>query len=113
MMCATLVSARRTEGMSPLLSRALPTEGVFDTDEVICRTTGGSGGTQTTVTSVSQLQSAVSASGKGIVLVSGKISGAAKVTVGSDKTIIGLPGSCEFLSSLILLSHTHIVKEGH
>lgn len=56
-------------------------------------TTGGSGGTQTTVTSVSALQAAVSASGKGIVLVSGKITGAVKITVGSDKTIIGLPGS--------------------
>jgi hypothetical protein len=46
------------------------------------------------VTNLAQLQAAASASGPGIVIVSGNISGAAKVSVGSDKTIVGLPGSC-------------------
>lgn len=59
------------------------------------RTTGGAGGTQTTVTTLSALTAAASASGAGIILVQGNIKGAAKVQVGSNKSIIGLPGSCK------------------
>jgi pectate lyase len=63
------------------------------------RTTGGAGGTTTTVTSLSQLAAAASASGRAIILVQGNLSGAAKVQVTSDKTIIGKAGSCmAFLS---------------
>ena len=59
------------------------------------RTTGGAGGTTTTVTTLGELTAAAIAEGPGIILVSGAISGAAKVHVGSDKTIIGNPGSCK------------------
>lgn len=47
------------------------------------------------MTNLAQLQAAATATGKGIVLVSGRITGAAKISVTSDKTIIGLPGSCK------------------
>ncbi|KAG9254970.1 pectin lyase fold/virulence factor [Emericellopsis atlantica] len=56
-------------------------------------TTGGAGGSTTTVRSVSELQAAASASGPRIIFVEGSIKGAAKIDVGSDKTIIGRPGS--------------------
>ncbi|KAH7318175.1 pectin lyase fold/virulence factor [Stachybotrys elegans] len=56
-------------------------------------TTGGAGGATITVTSLSQLASAAGASGRAIILVQGAISGAAKVQVTSDKTIIGKAGS--------------------
>jgi pectate lyase len=56
-------------------------------------TTGGAGGSETTVSSVEDLQAAASAEGPAIIFVSGSISGAATVDVSSDKTIIGLPGS--------------------
>ncbi|VUC25220.1 unnamed protein product [Clonostachys rosea] len=56
-------------------------------------TTGGASGSQVTVKTVAELQAAASASGAAIILVEGNISGAAKVSVTSDKTIIGKPGS--------------------
>ncbi|CAH0045296.1 unnamed protein product [Clonostachys solani] len=56
-------------------------------------TTGGASGSQVTVKTVAELQAAASASGAAIILVEGNISGAAKVSVTSDKTIIGKSGS--------------------
>ncbi|CAI6080017.1 unnamed protein product [Clonostachys chloroleuca] len=56
-------------------------------------TTGGASGSQVTVKTVAELQAAASASGAAIILVEGNISGAAKVSVTSDKTIIGKAGS--------------------
>ncbi|RSL67583.1 hypothetical protein CEP53_002985 [Fusarium sp. AF-6] len=56
-------------------------------------TTGGAGGKQVTVKSLSELTTAAAASGAAIIFVEGSISGAAKVQVTSDKSIIGKSGS--------------------
>lgn len=56
-------------------------------------TTGGTGGTTTTVSNLAALSTAAAASGPGVIVVSGAISGAAKVQVGSNKSIIGKAGS--------------------
>ncbi len=53
-------------------------------------TTGGAGGPSTTVTTLSALESAVRGSSPKIVYVSGTISGAADVAVGSNTTILGV-----------------------
>ena len=52
-------------------------------------TTGGQGGSITTVTSLSALKSAVSGDTPAIVIVAGTISGNEPVKVGSNKSIIG------------------------
>jgi len=61
----------------------------------INRTTGGLGGTVTTVSTLAQFTAAVSERNKepAIVLVQGVIEGNTQVRIGSNKTIIGLPGS--------------------
>ncbi|KAL1867511.1 hypothetical protein Daus18300_006355 [Diaporthe australafricana] len=56
-------------------------------------TNGGAGGSTTTVSTLPQLSAAASASGAAVIVVSGAISGAAKVQVTSDKTIVGKAGS--------------------
>ncbi|EKG11903.1 Pectate lyase/Amb allergen [Macrophomina phaseolina MS6] len=56
-------------------------------------TTGGAGGSTTTVSSLAQFTAAAEADGAAVIVVSGNISGAAKVRVGSDKTIIGKDSS--------------------
>ncbi|KAI0003594.1 pectate lyase [Xylariaceae sp. FL0662B] len=56
-------------------------------------TTGGSGGTTTTVSSLAEFTAAAEADDHTVVVVSGAITGSTKVRVGSDKSIIGLPGS--------------------
>ena len=69
------------------------------------RTIGGWGGKYTNVTTLNEFTAAVSASGSGVVVVHGNITGAAgntRVTVGSTKTILGWPGSCEFFPSFFL-----------
>lgn len=63
-------------------------------------TTGGKGGKVTTVTTLAALTSAAAGDTAGIVLISGTISGAGNVKVGSNKSIIGAKGS----SMLSLLS---------
>lgn len=55
-------------------------------------TSGGKGGETVTVTSLAALTSAVAGSDPRIVVVSGTITGAAKVLVGSNKSIIGRNG---------------------
>ena len=60
-----------------------------------CRTKGGAGGPTTTVSTLPQLSAAAAVSGPLIIVVQGAISGAAKVSVTSDKTIVGKAGSCE------------------
>jgi pectate lyase len=52
-------------------------------------TTGGKGGSTVTVTTLADLEDAVSGDDAAIVIVSGTISGAAQVRVGSNKTILG------------------------
>ena len=71
----------------------------YVTDTHGCRTTGGAGGTETTVTTVEEFQAAAGAEGPGIIFVEGSITGGARVDVGSDKTIIGKAGSCASLSA--------------
>ncbi|EAQ87742.1 hypothetical protein CHGG_04361 [Chaetomium globosum CBS 148.51] len=58
-------------------------------------TKGGAGGTVTTVSTLPQFTEAVNEKNSEpvVVFVKGVISGAAKVRVGSNKSIIGLPGS--------------------
>ncbi|XPS73515.1 Pectate lyase [Ascochyta lentis] len=63
-------------------------------------TKGGAGGPTTTVSTLPQLSAAASASGARVIVVQGAISGAAKVSVTSDKTIVGKAGSCVGLTIL-------------
>ncbi|WYZ42308.1 hypothetical protein EsH8_VI_000007 [Colletotrichum jinshuiense] len=56
-------------------------------------TTGGKGGSTTTVSTLSQFTKAAESSGKLNIVVKGTISGNAKVRVQSDKTIVGQKGS--------------------
>jgi pectate lyase len=65
------------------------------------RTTGGKGGTVTTVSTLAQFTAAADNSKNNditprIIVVSGTISGAVQVRIGSNKTIIGLPGASKF-----------------
>lgn len=68
---------------------------------MVCRTTGGAGGKQVTVKSLNELTAAASAAGAAIIFVEGSISGAAKVQVTSDKSIIGKTGSCMYFRRII------------
>jgi pectate lyase len=52
-------------------------------------TTGGAGGSTVTVSSLSDLQTAVSGDDPAIVIVSGTITGATAVKIGSNKTVPG------------------------
>lgn len=56
-------------------------------------TTGGVGGTTTTVSSLAQFSTAAESDDEMVIVVSGAISGSAKIRVGSDKTIVGKTGS--------------------
>ncbi|KAJ8085240.1 hypothetical protein PM082_004034 [Marasmius tenuissimus] len=56
-------------------------------------TTGGSGGTVTTVTSLAALTSAVTGSGKKVVIISGTITGNTVVRVGANTSVLGAKGS--------------------
>ncbi|TDZ31410.1 Pectate lyase plyB [Colletotrichum spinosum] len=56
-------------------------------------TTGGKGGSTTTVSTLAQFTKAAESSGKLNIVVRGTISGSAKVRVQSDKTIVGQRGS--------------------
>ncbi|KAF9040837.1 pectate lyase [Panaeolus papilionaceus] len=56
-------------------------------------TTGGSGGTVTTVSTLAALTSAVSGNNKKVVIISGSISGATSVKVGSNTSVLGKPGA--------------------
>ncbi len=59
-------------------------------------TTGGAGGSTTTVTSLSAFKSAVSGSSAKIVRVSGILSGTGQVSVGSNTTILGVGSNSGF-----------------
>ncbi|KAI1118183.1 polysaccharide lyase family 1 protein [Nemania sp. NC0429] len=56
-------------------------------------TKGGAGGTTTTVSSLAAFSAAAKADGAAVIVVKGAISGAAKVSVTSNKSIIGASGS--------------------
>ncbi|CAE6436277.1 unnamed protein product [Rhizoctonia solani] len=57
------------------------------------KTTGGSGGSSVTVTSLDELTDAVSGDTAKIVVISGTISGNTVVKVGSNKSIVGASGA--------------------
>ena len=63
------------------------------------RTTGGNGGSVTTVSTLPQFTAAVDEKNTAplIVVVKGIITGTANVRIGSNKSVIGLPGSGMFL----------------
>ncbi|KAF9049110.1 pectate lyase B [Panaeolus papilionaceus] len=56
-------------------------------------TSGGSGGTVTTVSTLAALTSAVSGTGRKVVIISGTISGNAVVRVGSNTSVLGRSGA--------------------
>ncbi|KAH6900685.1 pectin lyase fold/virulence factor [Thelonectria olida] len=56
-------------------------------------TTGGKGGSTTTVSTLAQFTKAATSSSKLVIYVKGTISGATQVKVKSDKTIVGASGS--------------------
>lgn len=66
----------------------------------MCRTKGGAGGPTTTVSTLPQLSAAAAVTGPLIIVVQGAISGAAKVNVTSNKTIVGKSGSCKYKLAL-------------
>ncbi|KAF7553115.1 hypothetical protein G7Z17_g3837 [Cylindrodendrum hubeiense] len=72
-------------------------------------TIGGAKGTTATVTTLAELSAAAIADGPGIILVQGAISGAAKVQVGSDKTIIGKTGSSLTGIGLTILGQSNVI----
>ncbi|KXN87324.1 putative pectate lyase A [Leucoagaricus sp. SymC.cos] len=73
------------------------------------RTTGGSGGTQTTVTTLAALTSAVSGNAKKIVIISGTITGNAVVKVGSNTSVIGKSGSSLNGIGLRVLEESNVI----
>jgi pectate lyase len=66
------------------------------------RTKGGAGGPTTSVSTLPQLSAAANSTGALNIVVQGAISGAAKVQVGSDKTIVGKAGSCMSCTSTVI-----------
>lgn len=84
-----LAMLHRTEGK--IITQALLECGTL---RYVISTKGGAGGATTTVSTLPQLSAAASAEGARVIIVQGAISGAAKVQVTSDKTIVGKAGSC-------------------
>ncbi|ASU34754.1 pectate lyase family protein [Mucilaginibacter xinganensis] len=76
-------------------------------------TTGGKGGNSVTVTSISQLKSAVAGSSPKIIYVSGTITGAGDdlVYVGSNTSIIGKPGATLVGLSLFMETVNNIIVQ--
>uniref|UniRef100_A0A0W0G9Q2 Pectate lyase domain-containing protein n=1 Tax=Moniliophthora roreri TaxID=221103 RepID=A0A0W0G9Q2_MONRR len=72
-------------------------------------TTGGSGGTQTTLRSLSELQAAVSGDAKKIVIVDGNISGDAVIKVGSNTSVLGAPGATFTGIDLRVIDVTNVI----
>lgn len=62
-----------------------------------------------------QLSAAASAAGARVIVVQGAISGAAKVSVTSDKTIVGKAGSCTstHLSDTVLIWGSLMFSSSH
>lgn len=56
-------------------------------------TTGGSSGSQTTVSSLDDLRTAASADGAAIIIVDGQITGDEQIDISSNKTMVGAAGS--------------------
>jgi hypothetical protein len=67
-------------------------------------TTGGAAGDTVTVSDLASLTEAAESDEPLTIIVSGSISGSAKIRVGSDKTIYGESGSCTYTLPSFLLS---------
>jgi hypothetical protein len=67
-------------------------------------TTGGAAGDTVTVSDLASLTEAAESEEPLTIIVSGSISGSAKIRVGSDKTIYGESGSCMSTHPTLLLS---------
>lgn len=78
---------------------------------ILDRTTGGSGGTVTTVSTLAQFTAAVDEDDATprIVVVSGTISGEDDIRIGSNKTIVGLPGATFDGIGLYLREQSNII----
>ncbi|KAI1820642.1 pectate lyase a [Xylaria intraflava] len=72
-------------------------------------TTGGTGGTTTTVSSLAEFTAAVQAEGPALVVLDGNLSGAVKVKVTSNKTIIGKAGSSLTGIGLTILDQSNVI----
>ncbi|KAI1159389.1 pectate lyase a [Nemania serpens] len=72
-------------------------------------TKGGAGGTTTTVSSLAQFIAAVQAPGPAVILVSGQLTGAVKVNVTSNKSIIGKAGSSLTGIGLTVLGQSNVI----
>ncbi|RWA04865.1 hypothetical protein EKO27_g10240 [Xylaria grammica] len=72
-------------------------------------TTGGAGGTTTTVSTLAEFTAAVQAEGPAVVIVSGSLTGAVKVEVTSDKSIIGKAGSSLTGIGLTILGQSNVI----
>ncbi|KAL0569390.1 hypothetical protein V5O48_012568, partial [Marasmius crinis-equi] len=72
-------------------------------------TTGGSGGTQTTVTTLAALTAAVTGDAKKIVFISGSITGDAVVRIGSNTSVLGMPGSSLNGIGLRVLEESNVI----
>jgi pectate lyase len=92
------------EGTTPVESGA-----IIGYASVNGRTTGGLGGQTVTVSSLSALKSAVSSNNAKIVKVSGRITGAGFVNVGSNTTILGLKGSSMEGVGLLMYGTSNII----
>ncbi|KAF2682659.1 polysaccharide lyase family 1 protein [Lentithecium fluviatile CBS 122367] len=75
----------------------------------VCRTTGGKGGATTTVSSLAALETAVTGNDPRIVIVSGTISGAKRVYVGSNKSIVGKSGAKIVGIGLSIVNQTNVI----
>ena len=75
-----------------------------------CRTKGGAGGPTTTVSTLPQLSAAASVEGARVIIVQGAIVGASKVSVTSDKTIVGKAGSFISMTIHARLHAPHVEK---
>ncbi|KAF2968001.1 hypothetical protein GQX73_g5555 [Xylaria multiplex] len=72
-------------------------------------TTGGTGGTTTTVSTLAQFTAAAQAEGPAVILVSGSLTGAVKVNVTSNKSIIGKAGSSLTGIGLTILGQSNVI----
>lgn len=77
-------------------------------DGALETTTGGDGAVPVTVTTVEEFAVQAKLAGPGIILLSGVIGQGSRVTITSDKTIIGLPGA-EFHGGLKLSGASNVI----
>ncbi|KAJ4363257.1 hypothetical protein N0V95_001160 [Ascochyta clinopodiicola] len=112
---ASLVSAAPTptleEGAAKVLAKRASVTDVANIGYATQNggTKGGAGGPTTTVSTLPQLSAAASASGARVIVVQGAISGAAKVSVTSDKTIVGKAGSSLTGIGLTILGQKNVI----